>query len=110
VCASSRIFAKIEDTISINSYNARLQEFMEGALQEEARAALMSAAAGTTHGGEGRVTLSVVHTSVNEVKHEVQDVKGEVKRQVQEVKGEILGLKLGLSALEAKLDAVLARL
>jgi hypothetical protein len=55
VCASSRIFAKIEDTISINSYNARLQEFMEGALQEEARAALLSAAAGTTHVGEVRV-------------------------------------------------------
>ena len=57
-----RIFAKIEDTIGINSFNARLQEFMEGALQEEARAALLSALAGTTHGGEGRVTLSAVHT------------------------------------------------
>ena len=54
---------------------------------------------------------------VKEVKNEVQEVKGEVIRQVEEVKGEVLevkgeiiGLKLGLSALEAKLDAVLARL
>jgi hypothetical protein len=98
-----RIFAKIEKTVGIDLFNARLQDFMEAALQEEARAAVLSAAAGSMHGGEGRVTLSVVHTEVKEVRTQVKNEVNEVSRQVNE-------LKLGVSALEAKLDAVLKAL
>ena len=105
-----RIFAKIEKTVGIDLFNARLQDFMEAALQEEARAAVISAAAGSMHGGEGRVTLSVVHTEVKEVRTQVKNEVNEVSRQVNEVKNEINGLKLGVSALEAKLDAVLKAL
>ena len=117
----ARIFAKIEKTVGIDLFNARLQDFMEAALQEEARAAVLSAAAGSMHGGEGRVTLSVVHTEVkevrtqvknevNEVSRQVNEVKNEVKNEVNEVSRQVNELKLGVSALEAKLDAVLKAL
>jgi hypothetical protein len=48
-----RIFTKIEDTIGMKAFNAQLQVFMEAALQEEARAALLSAEAGSMHGKGG---------------------------------------------------------
>ena len=41
-----RIFEEIERTEGIDDFNARLQEFMEVALQEEARAALVAARGG----------------------------------------------------------------
>jgi hypothetical protein len=80
-----RIFAKIEEEGGVTAFNARLQEFMEAALQEEARAALVSAAAGSmrVRGREGRVTLGMVQD-------EVKEMKNEMKEGLQSVKEEML--------------------
>jgi hypothetical protein len=123
-----RIFAKIEEEGGVAAFNARLQEFMEAALQEEARAALVSAAAGSLRGREGRVTLGMVQDQVKEMAHGMKELarnqqdelKELARNQQEELKGmsalvrkqqqEMTGLKEGISALESKLDDVLARL
>jgi hypothetical protein len=56
-----RIFTEIEDTAGIMRSNAQFQDFVEAAFQEEARTALITAAAGSTHDSRGRVILAAVH-------------------------------------------------
>jgi hypothetical protein len=126
-----RIFTKIEDTIGIKAFNAQLQAFMEAALQEEARAALLSAAAGSMHGREGRVTLGMVHEEIKGVRQGLATQREAMAQQEQamatqreamakqqeETKAHREGMAKQQDALKAemlvlgeKLDAVLARL
>jgi hypothetical protein len=123
-----RIFTKIEDTIGMKAFNAQLRVFMEAALQEEARAALLSAEAGSMHGREGRVTVGMVHEEIKGVRQGVATQREAMAQQQQAMvkhreemakqqqaamakqQGDVEALKAEMLVLGAKLDAVLARL
>ena len=126
-----RILTEIAESIGIETFNAQLQAFMEAALQEEARAALLSAAAGSMHGREGRVTLGMVHEEIKGVRQGLATQREAMAQQEQamatqreamakqqeETKAHREGMAKQQDALKAemlvlgeKLDAVLARL
>ena len=127
-----RILTEIAESIGIETFNAQLQAFMEAALQEEARAALLSAAAGSMHGGEGRVTLGMVHKKIKGLEqatrkqeqamaaqlehamakqeHAMAKAMAQQQEAMAKQQGDVNALRAGVTALGEKLDAVLARL
>jgi hypothetical protein len=129
-----RILTEIAESIGIETFNAQLQAFMEAALQEEARAALLSAAAGSMHGGEGRVTLGMVHKKIKGLEqatrkqeqamaaqleleqamakqeHAMAKAIAQQQEAMAKQQGDVNALRAGVTALGEKLDAVLARL
>jgi hypothetical protein len=130
-----RIFTEIEDTVGIERFNAQLQDFMEAALQEEARTALIAAAAGSIQDSRGRVTLAVVHEEVQQAKELARAGMAELaskqeagmkelaskqeagmkelasKQEAGTSKQEVgmAEMNTRMASLEAKLDALLAR-
>ena len=109
-----RIFTEIEDTVGIERFNAQLQDFMEAALQEEARTALITAAAGSIQDSRGRVTLAAVHEEVQQAKELARAGMAELasKQEAGTSKQEVgmAEMSTRMASLEAKLDALLARL
>ena len=110
-----RIFQEIEKQQGgIEAFNAQLQDFMERALQEEARAAMVAAAAGSIQGGEGRVTLVSVQAKVEAGMQAISSKQAELSRQQDELSRQqrehAEQTREAMAALGAKLDAALARL
>ena len=113
-----RIFDEIGRAGGIDAFNAQLQAFMEAALQEEARGALVAAAAGSVQASAGKVTLAGVQAdlkglgmkheqAMQEMQQEMRETREQVQAMRQEMQQEIQEAR---AALEAKLEAVLAQL
>jgi hypothetical protein len=106
-----RIFTEIEDTVGIERFNAQLQDFMEAALQEEARTALITAAAGSIQDSKERVTLAAVHEEVQQAKELARAGMAELASKQEAGMKELASKQeAGMKELASKQEAGMAEL
>ena len=131
-----RIFQEITDSIGMDEFNRQLQEYLEGAMRAAAMEALLQRGGLESVGAGGsKATMGVLRAELEQVKQvlakgqeEMTDkmevlagaqketkegVLAEVqktKQEVQETKQEVQETKQRMSALEGKIDSILALL